>query len=120
LPSTFAAFLIWARTGAIDGDLVGVIGAFGQLDVPVGYVSDGVLSDTSTYAGKTFTSLGVTPGTYKWTWGTGTNQNSTLDIGTAVPEPSTWAMMLLGLGRSASSAIARHAATTLWRKQAGV
>jgi hypothetical protein len=31
-------------------------------------------------------SLSVTPGAYEWTWGSGANQNFTLDIGTAVPE----------------------------------
>jgi hypothetical protein len=63
--------------------------------VPAGYVSDTALSDTATYNGATFATLGVTPGTYKWTWGTGAaNQNFTLQI--AVPEPSTWAMMLAG------------------------
>jgi len=66
-----------------------------ELDVPQGYVSNSALSDTSTYNGQTFSSLGATPGVYKWTWGTGANQNFTLVIG-EVPEPSTWAMMLLG------------------------
>jgi hypothetical protein len=79
-----------------SGDLVGVDTVFGFLLVPRGYVSDSPLSDTSTYNNQTFSSLGVTPGTYKWTWGDGANQNFTLVIGTAVPEPSTWAMMLLG------------------------
>ncbi len=36
------------------------------------------LSSTSTYTGQSFTTLGVTPGTYEWTWGTGPNQNYTL------------------------------------------
>jgi PEP-CTERM motif len=67
--------------------------------VPTGYVSDSPLSDTATYAGETFSSLGVTPGVYESTWGTGTNQNFTLDVvAGAVPEPSTWAMMGLGFG----------------------
>ena len=65
--------------------------------MPLGYLTDSALSDTSTYSGQTFTSLGVTPGTYEWTWGSGANQNFTLEIGVAaVPEASTWAMMLLG------------------------
>jgi hypothetical protein len=64
--------------------------------VPSGYVSGTSLSDTSTYDGATFASLGVTPGVYKWTWGSGTNADSfKLDI-VAVPEPSTWIMMLAG------------------------
>jgi hypothetical protein len=79
------------------GDLVGVGSFVHEIAVPAGYVSDTPLSDTATYDGQTFSSLGATPGTYKWTWGTGANQNFTLVIGTpAVPEPSTWAMMLLG------------------------
>jgi hypothetical protein len=90
--------------GSNGGDFVGVdgLGATGvpAVLVPAGYVSDSPLSDTSTYSGETFSSLGATPGTYKWTWGAGSNQNFTLVIGTAVgstvPEPSTWAMMLLG------------------------
>jgi hypothetical protein len=56
---------------------------------------DTSLLDTATYTGQTFGSLGVTPGRYEWTWGDGANQNFTLVIGD-VPEPSTWAMMLLG------------------------
>jgi hypothetical protein len=52
------------------------------------------LSDTATYLNQTFNSLRVTPGTYEWTWGSGPNQNFTLVAG--VPEPSTWAMMLIG------------------------
>jgi hypothetical protein len=66
-----------------------------ELDVPAGYISNTPLSDTSTYNGQTFSSLGATPGRYEWTWGKGANQNFMLVIGT-VPEPSTWAMMLLG------------------------
>jgi hypothetical protein len=39
----------------------------------------------------------VTPGVYEWTWGRGANENFTLDIAAGgVPEPSTWAMVLLG------------------------
>jgi hypothetical protein len=77
-----------------SGDLVGA--EANLLFVPTGYVSDSPLSDTTTYDSQTFGSLGATPGTYKWTWGSGANQNFTLVIGTVVPEPSTWAMMLLG------------------------
>jgi hypothetical protein len=84
------------------GDVVGqnaFVGMTASTDlyVPDGYVSGSPLSDTATYDSQTFSSLGATPGTYKWTWGTGPNQNFTLVIGAAaVPEPSTWAMMLLG------------------------
>jgi hypothetical protein len=59
------------------------------LVVPVGYVSGNVLSNSMTFNNATLASLGVTPGTYVWTWGTGlTNQNFTLQIGSVgVPPP---------------------------------
>jgi hypothetical protein len=74
---------------------VGVEIATHMLFVPSGYVSDTPLSDTATYTDASFASLGVSRGTFEWTWGTGANQNFTLVIEEA-PEPSTWAMMLLG------------------------
>jgi PEP-CTERM motif len=79
-----------------SGDLVALLAHGDILEVPTGYVSDSPLSSTATWDSQTFMSLGATPGTYKWTWGTGANQNFTLVIGAVVPEPSTWAMMLLG------------------------
>jgi hypothetical protein len=67
------------------------------LFVPAGFVSGSSISSTSTWLGSTFASLGLTPGTYIY--------QSQIDvvaivrIGSAeVPEPSTWAMMLVGFG----------------------
>jgi hypothetical protein len=94
-PSNFGSGGFTAASSG-SGDRVGIGNDGKVLFVPLDYVSDSSLSDTSTYAGKTFSSLGVTPGAYEWTWGNGANQNFTLVIGTVVPEPSTWAMMLLG------------------------
>jgi hypothetical protein len=59
------------------------------LTVPAGYVSGTALSDSATYSGATFATLGVTPGTYVWTWGTGANQNFTLKILTAILPATT-------------------------------
>ena len=86
------------------------------LFVPMGYVSGDSLGDVSTYKNQTFSSLGVTSGRYEWTWGTGPNQNFTLVIETAraIPEPSTWAMMLLGfagLGLAGLRSVWRHRRT---------
>ena len=86
-----------------SGDVVGMEreepADFFVLAVPRGYTSDSPLSDSSTYDGETFSSLGVTPGTFEWTWGTGPNQNFTIKIGTAaVPESgSTLGLLLIGL-----------------------
>ena len=62
--------------------------------MPVGYVSGSALSDTSTYDNETLSTLGVTPGTYEWAWGTGPDQNFTLVLGAPVPEPAS--ALLLG------------------------
>jgi hypothetical protein len=85
------------------GASVGIDAAFGSpdnyLDVPNNYTSDASLTSTLIFAGWTFKKLGLRPGTYEWTWGTGPDQNFTIAIdavGANVPESSTWAMMLLG------------------------
>ena len=84
-----------------SGDLFGIwrvaleTGAAPVLFVPTGYVS-GPLSGSMVYDGQTISSLGLTPGTYVYTWGPPADDDSlTVKIGT-IPEPSTWAMMLLG------------------------
>jgi hypothetical protein len=82
---------------------VGILGAFNDIVVPHGYVSNAALSDTATWANQDFSSLGVTPGTYLWTWGTGVHADSfTLQIGpAAVPEPASMVLFgtaLAGLG----------------------
>jgi hypothetical protein len=62
------------------------------LFVPHGYTSGTELSAADTYAGQTFASMGLTPGTYTWNWGTGANADSfkvQIVPATAIPEPST-------------------------------
>jgi hypothetical protein len=74
-----------------SGDLVAISGSGGVLSVPSGYASDNPLSDTATYDTATFSGLGVSPGSYVWTWGSGAHADSfTLQIGpAAVPESSS-------------------------------
>jgi hypothetical protein len=63
--------------------------------VPFRHVLGQPLSETSTYSDASFGSLGMTPGTYVYSWGTGAHAD-TLTIEIGVPEPSTWAMTLAG------------------------
>jgi protein with PEP-CTERM/exosortase system signal len=76
--------------------------------VPSGYISGTALSDSSTYDNATFASLGVTPGTYVWSWGTGLpNQNFTLIIsGAEVPDGGS-TVSLLGFGLLGLAALRR-------------
>jgi len=70
---------------SIDSPELG--GVFVSLSVPTDYVSGTALSDSATYSGKTLAELGVTAGTYVWTWGTTANQNFTLEIPPFPPPP---------------------------------
>jgi MYXO-CTERM domain-containing protein len=74
----------------------------GVIAVPQGYVSGTPLgTTTATWTDATISGLGLAPGAYVWSWGSGATADSfTLDIvadAGAVPEAATWAMMLLGL-----------------------
>jgi len=90
------------------GDFVGISNFFGDIFVPAGYVSNTALSDSMTFNSKTIHSLGLTPGTYVWTWGTGLpNQNFTLIIGRAgVPDGGS-TVSLLGFGLLGLAALRR-------------
>jgi hypothetical protein len=103
-PTNFGSgrFFIFANSGS--GNAVGIFGNPAQIGtpsilVPSDYVSGAPLSDASTYNSQTFASLGATPGTYKWTWGTGGDADSfTVDIiAPAVPEPASFALFGVGL-----------------------
>ena len=50
------------------------------------------------FAGQTFASIGLSPGTYAWTWGSGIDADSfTVEIGPAVPEPASALSVGIGL-----------------------
>ena len=82
-----------------SGDRVGIDQDSGELFAPAGYVSGSSLSSSDTWDSRNFASLGVTPGTYVWTWGSGADADSfTLQIGaTAVPEPASLTLLAMGL-----------------------
>ena len=67
--ATFAS----STTGDFFG--IGFQGA-NRLFVPTGYVSGSFLNGTVTFNSTTFTIMGVTPGTYTWSWGSGGNASS--------------------------------------------
>jgi hypothetical protein len=82
-PTSFGSGgLFFANTSS--GDFVG-INATDHPDpfiaVPQNYVSGAALSSSATFDNATIHSLGLRPGTYVWSWGTGLpNQNFTLRV----------------------------------------
>lgn len=71
-----------------------------EIDLPNGYASGAPLASTASFAGKTITSMGLTPGTYTWTFGSGANADSVvLNIAPAViqsvPTLGEYGMMAL-------------------------
>jgi hypothetical protein len=88
-----------------SGDQFGVGSPFGSppgvlIFVPEGYVSGTSLLGSATFDGTTLAALGLTPGTYAYTWSpspSAADGSLTVVVSSGtVPEPSTWAMMLLG------------------------
>jgi hypothetical protein len=78
-----------------SGDSVGISPDLGLLGVPLGYVSGAPLSASMTFDNATLAGLGVTPGTYVWSWGTGLpNQNFTLIIARGVPDGGSTVSLL--------------------------
>lgn len=86
-----ASFGIGAASIANSGTGAGVginraVSAFG---VPIGYVANTPLgTSTATWTGQTLASLGITPGTYVWTWGAGPTADSFTLIVNAAPAPA--------------------------------
>jgi hypothetical protein len=94
-PSTFGAGGVSNATSG-SGNLIAIFG-FGQhIGVPQGYTSGAPLSGSETFDSATLSSLGLTPGTYVWTWGNGQTADSfTANVGT--PEPGSLSLIAAGL-----------------------
>jgi hypothetical protein len=93
-----------------SGDVLGLFGP--HLYLPFNYVSGSSVSGTSIFTNQSFTSLGVTPGVYTWSWGSGlTADSATLTIGgAAIPEPGTLALLAgtATFGIAAAQRFRRH------------
>jgi len=66
-------------------------GGFNEIALPVGYTSGASLSASETFSSTTIAALGITPGTYMWTWGSGASADF-FEITTttsAAPEPTS-------------------------------
>ena len=75
-PTTFggSGVGVTSNTGSVFGILPGGTGRL--LYVPSGYTSNTNISGTSTYANNTIAGMGLSGGTYTWSWGSGANASS--------------------------------------------
>jgi hypothetical protein len=99
-------------TKITSGDLVALVRSGEQILVPDEYAG-GQLSQSATFLSASFASLGLTPGAYVYSWGTGDHADTfTIDVGgeSPVPEPSTWATMLIGFAGLGYAAVRRREA----------
>jgi hypothetical protein len=94
-PTSFGTGTIILSSSA-SGNIVGIEGGVGNfLIAPDNYVSGTALSGSATWDNTTISGLGLTPGEYTWTWGSGVTADSfEVLIPASVPEPSS--MMLVG------------------------
>jgi hypothetical protein len=84
-PSSFGSG--YTAPTSYSGDTFGIQnGSLGKdIIVPIGYTSGSPLSGTATFANKTISSMGLTPGTYLYDWG---SDSITLEIETPSSTPT--------------------------------
>lgn len=99
-PSTFGSGGSHAATSgasaAPGGTGAGIDAADGRLFVPGGYASGDSFTVSSIWESTTINDLGLTPGTYTWTWGSeaqGTADSLTVVVPSSVPEPASLALL---------------------------
>lgn len=94
-PASFGVGPFSGFAGVTAGQPVAIDGSRGTIQVPFSYVSDAALTNSATFQNQTFASLGLSPGSYVYTWGSGGSADSlTINI---VPEPSTLVLSIVGL-----------------------
>lgn len=75
-PTTFGSGSVGVTSSS--GSTFGILpGGSGRLlYVPSGYVSNTTISGSATYASQTIAGMGLTSGTYTWSWGSGGNTST--------------------------------------------
>jgi hypothetical protein len=85
-----------------------------NLILPEGYLSGTSLTATGFYDNTTIAALGLTPGTYVYSWNPGPSDGSFIvQIGDAMPEPASLPLIATGLAALAALSCGRRARPTL-------
>ena len=91
----------FANSGAGTGFGINGIYTLPRLLLPIGYASGDAINSSATFLFKTIDSMGLTRGDYVYS---SASDTIALHIGqaaptaSAVPEPASWGMMMLGMG----------------------
>lgn len=101
-PISLASGDAFTQTTRSSGDFIGLWWDVNDyyrhaLLVPHGYESGEELWGTATFAGHTFASLGLTPGTHRWSWSDAAGDHADSITMHVVPEPSTFASVGIGV-----------------------
>jgi hypothetical protein len=102
--STFVATSAFGDKFAFNNNLFALSGVF--LDLT--YASGATLSGGTTFAGQTFALMGLTEGTYVYEAPNDTVTFIIGDVRPGVPEPDSWALLVLGFGLAGSALRARR------------
>lgn len=93
---TFATIDPYRLATTAVGDVFGIFGRDRHVILPLDYVSGSALSGKLTFANLSFSTLGLSAGTFVYS---NARDSVAVNVGTAaVPEPASWAMMILGMG----------------------
>ena len=95
-----------------SGDPFAVYGAYVMVWLPSGYISGNPISGTATWLNQSIASLGLTPGTYSFA---APEDEVLVNIEGPVPEPASWAVLLLGLGAIGIAMRRRAISAPQWR-----
>lgn len=85
-PAAFGTSNTYVEATSSSGGTVGIVTPFPRIFFPRGYTSGSPLSATARWANHSISSLGLTVGTYVWTWGSGPTADSmTINVLSSTP-----------------------------------
>lgn len=97
-----SAFATGSQTIASSGsgDPFGIVsnGTNSNFYLPINFVSGSSITSSSTYNNNTISGLGLTLGTYNWSWGSGATAGTAQMTISNVPEPGTYALGAIASG----------------------
>lgn len=96
-PSNFGTGLSTTATSN-SGNYIGLLAEDQVVRISLAYYQNpgGLMNTTTTWANTTLSALGLTAGTYVWSWGTSSPESFTINVDNSVPEPSTHLLFAIG------------------------